>query len=177
MRRSRGALPDEAPALRVIATSREALAVPGEIVYRVPSLSLPDAAIPPRDGAADRVGSDPAPPRSSDGPSIQGSGHAMRPPTPLLASVGGSTAFRSRSSSRPRGSWSSRRNRSSPDFRTYSGSLMGGAWTAVARQRTLEATVDWSHQLLSDQGNESSSVAWRSSPHRGRWRQPRDWRR
>ena len=32
----------EAPALRVIATSREALAVPGEIVYRVPSLSLPE---------------------------------------------------------------------------------------------------------------------------------------
>jgi non-specific serine/threonine protein kinase len=28
--------------------------------------------------------------------------------------------------------------------------LTGGARTAVARQRTLEATVDWSHQLLSD---------------------------
>ena len=28
--------------------------------------------------------------------------------------------------------------------------LTGGARTAVARQRTLEATVDWSYQLLSD---------------------------
>ena len=28
--------------------------------------------------------------------------------------------------------------------------LIGGARTAVARQRTLEATVDWSYQLLSD---------------------------
>jgi len=28
--------------------------------------------------------------------------------------------------------------------------LTGGARTAVARQRTLEATVDWSHQLLSE---------------------------
>src|SRR5204863_1790110 len=28
--------------------------------------------------------------------------------------------------------------------------LTGGARTAVARQRTLEATVDWSYQLLSE---------------------------
>ena len=28
--------------------------------------------------------------------------------------------------------------------------LTGGARTAVARQRTLEATVDWSYELLSD---------------------------
>ena len=28
--------------------------------------------------------------------------------------------------------------------------LTGGTRTAVARQRTLEATVDWSYQLLSD---------------------------
>ena len=32
----------EAPQLRIMATSREALAVPGEVVYRVPSLALPD---------------------------------------------------------------------------------------------------------------------------------------
>ena len=31
-----------APALRIVATSREALGVPGETVYRVPSLSLPE---------------------------------------------------------------------------------------------------------------------------------------
>ena len=37
------ALLREAPALRILATSREALGVSGEIVYRVPSLSLPEA--------------------------------------------------------------------------------------------------------------------------------------
>ena len=37
------ALLREAPALRIVATSREALGVTGETVYRVPSLSLPEA--------------------------------------------------------------------------------------------------------------------------------------
>src|SRR5262249_11434985 len=32
-----------ATALRIIATSREQLGIPGEIIYRVPSLSLPEA--------------------------------------------------------------------------------------------------------------------------------------
>jgi DNA-binding winged helix-turn-helix (wHTH) protein len=36
------ALLREAPALRIVATSREALGVSGETVYRVPSLSLPE---------------------------------------------------------------------------------------------------------------------------------------
>ncbi len=31
-----------APALRIVATSREAMGVPGETVYRVPSLSMPE---------------------------------------------------------------------------------------------------------------------------------------
>ena len=36
----------EAPQLRVVATSREALAVPGEVVYRVPSLAVPAESAP-----------------------------------------------------------------------------------------------------------------------------------
>ena len=40
------ALLNEAPAVRIVATSREPLGVPGEIVYRVPSLSLPESTTP-----------------------------------------------------------------------------------------------------------------------------------
>src|SRR5436190_14907517 len=38
------ALLREAPALRIVATSREALGVPGETTWPVPSMSLPEAA-------------------------------------------------------------------------------------------------------------------------------------
>ena len=40
------ALLREAPGLRILATSREALGVSGETVYRVPSLSLPERSAP-----------------------------------------------------------------------------------------------------------------------------------
>ncbi len=140
----------EAPALRVIATSREALAVPGEIVYRVPSLSLPDAAIPPRDG-----------------PLIESEATQLFLDRAMAIDPG----FRSRDETADTIARICRRldgiplaielaaarvvvlspeqieSRLQDRFRL----LTGGARTAVARQRTLEATVDWSHQLLSNQ--------------------------
>jgi predicted ATPase len=41
-----GVLLREAPRLRIVATSREALGVPGEAVFRVPSLSVPSTSPP-----------------------------------------------------------------------------------------------------------------------------------
>ena len=69
-------------------------------------------------------------------------------PLRLRGSVAGSTASRSRSSWQPRACARSR-SRSLPTrlddrFRL----LTGGARTAVARQRTLLASVEWSHDLL-----------------------------
>ena len=59
-------------------------------------------------------------------------------------------AFRSRSSWRPPASSSCRREQIEARLQDRFRLLTGGARTAVARQRTLEATVDWSYQLLSD---------------------------
>ena len=50
--------------------------------------------------------------------------------------------------------------------------LTGGSRTAVARQRTLEATVDWSYELLSER-NAGCCAGSRSSPADGRWRRRR----
>jgi len=41
------AAPARAPGLRILATSREALGIVGEITYPVPSLSLPDVPVVP----------------------------------------------------------------------------------------------------------------------------------
>ena len=43
--------------------------------------------------------------------------------------------------------------------------LTGGNRTAVPRQRSLAATVDWSHQLLSEPSSRCSG-GWPSSPAR-----------
>ena len=137
------------PALRIVATSREALGVPGETVYRVPSLSLPEEA---------RL----LAPKRSSTPRPHGSSSSVRPPS----------TRRSRATSENAGTIARicRRldgmplaielaaarvvvlsleqidTRLQDRFRL----LTGGTRTAVARQRTLEATVDWSYQLLSD---------------------------
>jgi non-specific serine/threonine protein kinase len=141
---------NEAPALRVIATSREALAVPGEIVYRVPSLSLPDAAIPPlaetpSESEAIQLFVDRA-------MSIDPEFRAHDAPIDTIARIcrrldGIPLAIELAAARIAVLSPEQLESRLQDRFRL----LTGGARTAVARQRTLEATVDWSHQLLSDQ--------------------------
>jgi predicted ATPase/DNA-binding winged helix-turn-helix (wHTH) protein len=138
-----------APALRIIATSREALGVSGESIYRVPSLSLPgelasisvdalgdsestqlfieraravDASFQPTQGSARAIATIC---RRLDGIPLAIELAAAR--VVLLSPEQIAARLQDR-------------------FRL----LTGGARTAVARQRTLEATVDWSYQLLSD---------------------------
>ncbi len=139
----------EAPALRVVTTSREALAVPGEIVYRVPSLSLPDATIPPRAGPrleseATQLFVDRAmtidPGFRSDDDTADTIARICRRLDGIPLAIELAAARVAVLS--PEHIESRLQDR----FRL----LTGGARTAVARQRTLEATVDWSHQLLSD---------------------------
>ena len=109
----------EAQALHVIATSREALAVPGEIVYRVPSLSLPDATISPR--AVPLIESEATQLFIDRAMTIDPGFRSLDDTADSIARICRRlTAFRSRSSSPPRGSRSSRRNRSNRDFRTDS---------------------------------------------------------
>jgi non-specific serine/threonine protein kinase len=139
-----------APSLWIVATSREALGVPGEVVYRVPSLAVPaitaesvssnsliasDATqlFIDRASAADpafSVGSDNAPAIANICRRLDG--------IPLAIELAGArVAVLSPEQIEAR---------LHDRFRL----LTGGARTSVARQRTLEATVEWSYQLLSD---------------------------
>jgi DNA-binding winged helix-turn-helix (wHTH) protein len=103
------ALLRDAPAVRMLTTSREALGVSGEVVFRVPSLSLPEGvASVPALGEAEAtqlfIERASASTRSS---------HRRRTArTPSPRSAGVSMGFRSRSSWRPPAAWSCHRSRS-----------------------------------------------------------------
>ena len=136
-----------APAVRIVATSREALGVPGETVCRVGSLAVPDLAAHGRRDC--RVGRHPALRRSGTG---GGSGfQATAANADAIARVcrrldGIPLAIELAAARVVVLSPEQIEARLHDRFRL----LTGGARTAVARQRTLEATVDWSCQLLSD---------------------------
>ena len=139
----------EAPAVRILATSREALGVSGESVYRVPSLSLPEPSAPvhldalidseatqlfiERAGAVDSAFA--ATPDNSD--SIARICRRLDG-IPLAIELAAARVVVL--------SPEQIETRLNDRFRL----LTDGARTAVARQRTLEAAVDWSYQLLSD---------------------------
>lgn len=139
----------EAPALRIVATSREALGVPGEAVFRVPSLSMLNASGPVAVDAlltseatqlfVERATAiDPAfMPAADDAGSIARICHRLDGIPLAIELAAARVAVLSPEQIEAR---------LEDRFRL----LTGGARTAVARQRTLEATVDWSYQLLSE---------------------------
>jgi non-specific serine/threonine protein kinase len=139
----------EAPGLRILATSREALAVSGETVWRVPSLSLPETLAPsPLDALVhsdatllfiERArAADPTFTPTLDNADILVSICRRLDGIPLAIELAAARVVVL--------SPEQIEARLQDRFRL----LTGGARTAVARQRTLEATVDWSYQLLSD---------------------------
>jgi predicted ATPase/class 3 adenylate cyclase/DNA-binding CsgD family transcriptional regulator len=130
------ALLGRCPALTVLATSREPIGVSGEATWRVPPLSLADEAIEMFTDRARRVRSDFADPAGSaemmleicrrlDGMPLALELAAARVRALSLAEILDSLHDR---------------------FRL----LTGGARTAVRRQQTLRASVDWSHALLTE---------------------------
>jgi non-specific serine/threonine protein kinase len=136
-----------APALRVLATTREALGVSGETVCRVPSLAVsdPSASVPggSLDSEAARlfieraVAVAPAfTPTLENADTIAGICRRLDG-IPLAIELAAARVV----VLAPQQIEARLQDR----FRL----LTGGARTAVARQRTLEATVDWSYQLLS----------------------------
>jgi len=134
--------------LRVLATSREALRVPGELAWRVPSLPIPDVGKPVE---VDRLMEYAATKLFVDRIryverefSLSGSNAAAAAQVcsrldgvPLAIEL---AAGRAASMSVPEIAAGL-----DDCFRL----LTGGARTGVARQRTLRATIDWSHALLS----------------------------
>ena len=138
-----------APRLRILATSREALRVPGETVWIVPTLSFPKMPAPVSDTAlfdfeASRL-------------FIERARHVVPSFTPTVDNADAIASICRRLDGIPLAIELAAARvavlvpaqieaRLQDRFRL----LTGGARTAVARQRTLEATVDWSHQLLSN---------------------------
>jgi predicted ATPase/class 3 adenylate cyclase len=136
------------PRVRLLATSREPLGIGGEVIYRVPSLSLPerDDAEPDIAEASEAVALfvDRA---VEQGVTILVDAHTA----PLLVSIcrrlDGMPLAIELAAARLRSlSLSELSDRLDQRFRL----LTGGSRTALARQQTLRATVDWSYSLLSE---------------------------
>ena len=134
------------PRVHLVATSREPLGITGETIYRVPSLSLP---------ASDGPGA--VTPESSDAVALfvdraraQGAGLTVNEETlPVIVSVcrrlDGLPLAIELATARLRSlSLDGLHDRLDQRFRL----LTGGSRTALARQQTLRATVDWSYSLL-----------------------------
>ena len=143
------ALLHRAPALRILATSREALGVSGETVYRVGSLPMPGGPAPASidaliDSEAGQLFIERA---STADPSFSATPENADAIARLCRRLDGIPLAIELAAARVVVlSPAQIEARLQDRFRL----LTGGARTAVARQRTLEAAVDWSYQLLSD---------------------------
>ena len=137
------------PALRIVVTSREALGVPGETISRVPSLSLPEETASLRaeslvDAEATRLFLERA---TAIDPTFTATSENARTIARICRRLDGMPLAIELAAARVLVlSLDQIDMRLQDRFRL----LTGGMRTAVARQRTLEATVDWSYQLLSD---------------------------
>ena len=134
------------PRVHLLATSREPLGIGGEIIYRVPSLSLP----PPGDPAAAAPGSSDAVALFAERARAHGVAlDAGGPGGPLVVSVcrrldGMPLAIELAAARLRSMSLAELSDRLDQRFRL----LTGGSRTALERQQTLRATVGWSYSLL-----------------------------
>lgn len=124
------------PALTLLTTSREPIGVPSEVSWRVPSLSLADEAI---ELFADRA--------RHTKPDFRLTADNAGTVTEICRRLDGLPLAIELAAARIRALSPSELLTSLHDtFRL----LTGGARTAVRRQQTLRASVDWSHALLSE---------------------------
>jgi predicted ATPase/class 3 adenylate cyclase len=136
------------PTVHLLATSREPLGVAGEVTYRVPSMSLPDTTDDPRAAATD-----------SDAVSLfvgRVADHGVELPMDdaglsLIVSIcrrlDGMPLALELAAARLRSmSLADVHDRLDQRFRL----LTGGSRSALPRQQTLRATVEWSYSLLGE---------------------------
>ena len=147
------------PGVHVVATSREPLAVPGEAVYRVPSLAAPEP-LPLVDGATvsslsvDDVAGFPAVRLFVErGRAAEPSFALTNGNAPAVAQIcrrlDGIPLAIELAAARLRAMTPAEiAERLDDRFRL----LTAGSRVAVPRQQTLEALIDWSHGLLTDDG-------------------------
>lgn len=136
------------PPLSVLATSREPVGITGETVLRVPSLSLGDAGTP---GEAERLFVERA--RASD-PSWQPTDEELVDVRRVCERLDGLPLAIELAAARVRAlAVAEVRERLETSFAL----VAAGRRAALPRQRTLEATVAWSHDLLD--GDERLALA------------------
>ena len=141
-----------APGLTILATSREPLRVAGEVVFRVPSMTIPDPeqhlepeqllryeAVRPvrraRHSGGARV-------RDRRGQRGRRRAHLLSPRRPAA-----------RAGARRRAARRARARRRSPSASTTASACCArAAASAPTRQQTLAATLQWSHELLERRG-------------------------
>jgi predicted ATPase/class 3 adenylate cyclase/DNA-binding CsgD family transcriptional regulator len=124
------------PALTLLTTSREPIGVPGEVSWRVPSLLLADEAIELFSDRARRTK-----------PEFRINTDNAEAVTEICRRLDGLPLAIELAAARVRALSPAEILHSLRDtFRL----LVGGARTAVRRQQTLRASVDWSHALLSE---------------------------
>ena len=128
----------------ILATSREPLGVEGETTWRVPSLTLPGEGEDADDSESVRLFLERA--RSSR-PQLQVTRESVDAIATICRRLDGIPLAIELAAARIR-TMSPLRIAAGLDNRF--GLLSAGARTAMARQRTLEASVDWSHALLSE---------------------------
>jgi predicted ATPase/DNA-binding CsgD family transcriptional regulator len=138
------------PGVTVLATSREPLTVPGEVTWRVPSLSFPEAVTPAviaglaQFGAVelflDRAG------HARPGFALTSANAAAV--AEICARLDGIPLAIELAAARAR-VLSAAQIASALDHRL--GLLTGGSRTAVPRQQTLDASIGWSYGLLRDE--------------------------
>ncbi|MGA3354978.1 MAG: adenylate/guanylate cyclase domain-containing protein [Acidimicrobiales bacterium] len=134
------------PRVHLMATSREPLGIGGETIYRVPSLSLPD----PDGGDISATGESDAVALFVDRARAQGVECTLDEETsPLVVSIcrrldGMPLAIELAAARLRSMSLESLNNRLDQRFRL----LTGGSRSALPRQQTLRATVEWSYSLL-----------------------------
>ena len=135
------------PAVRVLATSREALGIAGEVPYRVPSLALPDPDRPPPAAAllhAPAVRLFVARARAA-APGFRLTDRNAAAVAQVCVRLDGiPLALELAAARMPVLSVERLLDRQEDRFRL----LTGGARTALPRQQTLRAAVDWSYALL-----------------------------
>jgi predicted ATPase/class 3 adenylate cyclase/DNA-binding CsgD family transcriptional regulator len=124
------------PGLTVLATSREPIGVTGEVSWRVPSLSLEDEAIELFCDRARRTK-----------PEFRVTGDNREIVTEICRRLDGLPLAIELAAARVR---ALSPNEILDSLRDQFRLLTGGARTAVRRQQTLRASVDWSHDLLSE---------------------------
>ncbi|MFO1329526.1 MAG: diguanylate cyclase, partial [Rubrivivax sp.] len=145
------ALLEAAPELRLLATSREPLALPGEQVWRVPSLLLPPAGAATGQadlgalGACESVALFVDRARQVQPGFVLDAGNAAAVAQICLRLDGIPLALELAASRLRALAPGQLAQRLDDRFEL----LVGGSRTALPRQQTLRATVDWSHALLS----------------------------